>query len=158
CPVRLNDAGGRCDEVRVDFTICKTLNSARQLNPGMPAVTILDFGDWPGRIISGRGAVARLAEVVANAGATRALVVCGTTVAGGEILRRVKDGLGSALADVFAEAAAHTPIEMVRRGVDRFRATGADALVSVGGGSTIDAGKAIAIMLSTAGDLAPYAV
>ena len=121
-------------------------------------MTTLNFGDWPGRIISGRGAVDRLADIVADAGAKRALVVCGSTVAGGEILHKVRNGLGPALADVFAEAVAHTPIEMVKRGVDRFRATACDALISVGGGSTIDAGKAIAIMLSTGGNLAPYAV
>jgi alcohol dehydrogenase class IV len=121
-------------------------------------MTILNFGDWPGRIISGPGAVRRLSEVVANAGTKRALVVCGATVAAGEILQKVKAGLGTTLADVFAEAAAHTPVEMVKRGVERSRATGSDALVSVGGGSTIDAGKAIAIMLSTGGDLTPYAV
>jgi alcohol dehydrogenase class IV len=70
----------------------------------------------------------------------------------------VKAGLGDKLAAVFSEAASHTPIEMVERGVACFRGSGADTLVTVGGGSTIDAGKAIAIMLATGGDLARYAI
>jgi alcohol dehydrogenase class IV len=47
---------------------------------------------------------------------------------------------------------------MVMRGVGVYRDSGADALVTVGGGSAIDAGKAIQIMLATGGDLARYAI
>jgi alcohol dehydrogenase class IV len=121
-------------------------------------LNLVDFGDWPGRIVSGVGAVSRLAEIVGRVGGSRAMVICGSTVARTEMLHKVKAGLGDKLGVVFAEAASHTPIEMVKRGVDCFRNSGADALVTVGGGSTIDAGKAIAIMLATGGDLARYAI
>lgn len=118
----------------------------------------VDFGDWPGRIVFGVGAVGRLSELVGEIGCSRALVICGSTVARGEMLAKVKSGLGARLAGVFAEAKSHTPIEMVERGLAAFRDCGADVLVTVGGGSTIDAGKAIAVMLATSGDLAPYAI
>ena len=119
---------------------------------------LVNFGDWPGRIVFGVGAVGKLGEIVDRASARRAMLICGSTVARGDMLVKAKAGLGDKLAVVFAQAEPHTPIEMVMRGLDVFRDSGADALVTVGGGSTIDAGKAIAIMLATGGDLMRYAV
>jgi alcohol dehydrogenase class IV len=121
-------------------------------------VTSVEFGDWPGRIVFGAGAVSRLAAVVSNLGASRALVICGSTVAHGPMLARVKSGLGGATAGVFSEVSGHTPIDMVDRGAALARAKKADVLISVGGGSAIDAGKAIAIHLATKGDLGRYAI
>src|SRR5262249_44314365 len=115
----------------------------------------VDFGDWPGRIVFGAGAVGRLAELVGRVGSRRALVLCGATVAGGEMLVKVKAGLGNTLAAVFPEVQSHTPIEMVARALEQFHMSGADVIVTVGGGSAIDAGKAIAVMPATAGDLLP---
>ncbi len=124
----------------------------------MTGLNLVDFGDWPGRMIFGVGAVARLAEIVGRAGGSRAMVICGSTVARSQMLQKVTAGLDGKLACVFTEAASHTPVAMVERGLARFRDSGADALVTVGGGSTIDAGKAIAIMLATGGDLNRYAI
>lgn len=118
----------------------------------------VDFGDWPRRIVFGRGAVARLGELVERVGGSRTLVICGGTVSRTEMLAKVKDGLGNKLAAVFAEVKSHTPVEMIERGLTVYRDSGADVLVTVGGGSAIDAGKAIQIMLATGGDLAPYAI
>jgi alcohol dehydrogenase class IV len=118
----------------------------------------VQFGDWPGRIVFGAGAVSRLATVVSNLGASRALVICGSTVARGPMLARVKSGLGDITADVFSEVTGHTPIEMVERGAALARANKTDVLISVGGGSAIDAGKAIAIHLASKGDLSRYAI
>jgi alcohol dehydrogenase class IV len=118
----------------------------------------VDFGDWPGRIIFGVGATSRLAEIVGRVGGTRAMVICGSTVAHSDMLSKVKSGLGDKLVVVFAEATSHTPIEMVKRGLDIYRDSCADVLVTVGGGSAIDAGKAIAVMLATGGDLMRFAI
>ena len=124
----------------------------------MTATAPIDFGDWPGRIVFGRGAVAQLGAVVRRVGGSRALVICGSTVARTEMLDKVKAGLGDRLAAVFAEVKSHTPVEMVERGLAIFRESKADTLVTVGGGSAIDAGKAIQIRLATGGDLEPYAI
>lgn len=121
-------------------------------------LTFVNFGDWPGWIVFGAGTVSRLTEIVVRVGGSRAMIICGSTVARSAMLAKVKAALGDKLAVVFAEVTSHTPIEMVKRGVDTFRQSGADVLVTVGGGSTIDAGKAIAIMLATGGDLARYAI
>lgn len=118
----------------------------------------LNFGDWPGRIISGAGATSRLAEAMDSLGVSRAMVICGATVKRTAMLGKVEAGLGRTLASVFAEAKPHTPVEMVQRGLAQFRNCKADALVTVGGGSAIDAGKAIAVMLATGGDLTSYEI
>jgi len=120
--------------------------------------SFLNIGEWPTRVCSGVGAVERLPRICSELGVRRALVVCGKTVAGGPILTRIRGALGSAFAGVFDEAAAHTPIPCVERGVDAVKRLGADVVVSVGGGSTIDAAKGIAIMCASGGDLAPYAI
>ena len=118
----------------------------------------LTFGDWPGRIVAGAGATSRLAEVMDSLGASRAMVICGATVKRTAMLGKVEAGLGPRLASLFAEARPHTPVEMVERGLAQFHDTRCDALVTVGGGSAIDAGKAIAVMLATGGDLAAYEI
>ena len=121
-------------------------------------MSVVEFGDWPKRIRFGEGATAQLADAVHESGGSRALVICGRTVAGGEMLVRVKEGLGEACAGVFAEAQSHTPIELIDRAVQAFRDSGADALVTVGGGSAIDTGKAVAIQLAEVGDLKSYTI
>ena len=103
-------------------------------------------------------ALAPLAGQNERIGGSRALVICGSSVSRTDILGKVKAGLGDRLAAVFAEVKPHTPIEMVERGLSMYRDSGADALVTVGGGSAIDAGKAIQIRLATGGDLKPYAI
>jgi alcohol dehydrogenase class IV len=118
----------------------------------------VNFRDWPGQIIFGAGAVSGLGEIVGRLSQGRAMVICGASVARNGLLSKVKAGLGDKLAVVFAEATSHTPIEMVKRGADCFRDSGAEVLVTVGGGSTIDAGKSIALMLATEGDLERYAI
>jgi alcohol dehydrogenase class IV len=121
-------------------------------------VSAVQFGDWPGRIVFGAGAVERLGEEASKLDARRALVICGATVARGPMLAKVRVGLGDLVAGVFSEVTAHTPIEMVERGVERAIETEADVLVTVGGGSAIDTGKLVAMMLATKGDLARFAI
>jgi alcohol dehydrogenase class IV len=50
-------------------------------------------------------------------------------------------------AATFYNIGEHTPISGVRAGVDAFKRSGADIIVSVGGGSPIDASKAIIFFL-----------
>jgi alcohol dehydrogenase class IV len=121
-------------------------------------VTPVSFGDWPGRVVFGAGAVNRLGTEAMSLGARRGLVICGSTVARGPMLAKITAALGDALAGVFSGVTAHTPVDMVKEAAERVKETEADFLLTVGGGSAIDAGKAIAITLATNGELAPYAI
>lgn len=114
--------------------------------------------DWPKRVCFGRGSLARLPELMADLGAKRAMVACGKSVAGGEMLLKVRAALGDRLAGVFSDIPAHTPYECVQAATAHLKALGADAVISVGGGSAIDCGKGIALLFATGGSFAPYVI
>jgi alcohol dehydrogenase class IV len=113
---------------------------------------------WPKKMIVGRGGVGALPKVAAELGVKRALVICGKTVASGPLLQLVKAGLGPLYGGVFDEVTSHTPRPMVERALEKLRAADADFIVSVGGGSAIDAGKGTALLHATSGILAPYII
>jgi len=98
----------------------------------------------------GRGSVADLADELANQGVARALVVCGETVGDTPaVMDPVLDGLGDRLGSVFAET---TPQKRLRTAVDgaaAMRAADADAVVSLGGGSSLDTAKAVAVLAAS---------
>ena len=52
-----------------------------------------------------------------------------------------------AFAATFSEIGQHAPVQGINRGIEAFRAAGADIIVSIGGGSPIDAAKAIVYRL-----------
>lgn len=121
-------------------------------------MTPLEICIWPKRVHYGIGATEKLAEIVKTLGGSRALVLCGKTVAGGPMLEMVRKGLGEALVGVFDRVEGHTPIPLVKEAAARAKTLGADVVVSVGGGSAIDCGKGVALITAIGDDLEPYRV
>jgi alcohol dehydrogenase class IV len=108
----------------------------------------------PGVIRHGRGCVADLESELARHGCERALVVCGRTVGSTPaVIDPVKEGLGDALAGVFDETTPEKRISTAIDGAARLAETEADAIVAVGGGSSLDLAKAISAI--AAADEAP---
>ena len=103
-----------------------------------------------GRIITGAGRVAELPGLLAGLG-SRVLLCTGANPA-----RHA--GLLADLARpaVVLEVAAEPTVELVRAGVAAAREHGADVVAAIGGGSVIDTGKAIAILLGNGGDPLDY--
>jgi alcohol dehydrogenase class IV len=62
-----------------------------------------------------------------------------------DVVKRVEDILReqNQYADTFYNIGQHTPVAGIRAGADLFKKSGADIIVSIGGGSPIDASKAI---------------
>ncbi len=58
---------------------------------------------------------------------------------------RLAATMGDLAAGIFAGAVMHTPVTVTEEAVDAFRASGATAVISLGGGSTTGLGKAIAV-------------
>jgi alcohol dehydrogenase class IV len=86
--------------------------------------------------------------------ARRAFVVTTRSVASNpRLLGELERRLGSRVAGVFAGIGQHAPAESVAAAVSAARESNADALISFGGGSPIDAAKAVAFALATGLDL-----
>lgn len=101
------------------------------------------FKGIPSRVIFGSGTLTQVTAEVERLGARAALVL--STPQQVEEARALADRLGGLCAGVCAEAVMHTPTAVTARAIEVARACGADALVSLGGGSTIGLGKAISI-------------
>jgi maleylacetate reductase len=94
----------------------------------------------PGRVVFGAGAAReRLAAEVERLGARRVLLIAA------EPERQLAESLTAEVPvhATFAEVRQHVPVEIARRA--RAAAEGADALLSVGGGSTTGTAKAVAL-------------
>ena len=101
-----------------------------------------------GRILLGEGTLREVAPA-ARAMGSRALLVTGRS-------RRHADALAGELhAGIFAVDGEPT-LDVVRQGVAVARKSGCDMVVAIGGGSAIDAGKAIAALLANSGEPLDY--
>jgi len=103
-----------------------------------------------GRIVAGHGRAAELPGVLAGLG-SRVLVCTGANPARHASLLA---GLGMPAA-VFGVAGEPTA-ELARSGVAAAREHGADVVAAIGGGSVIDLGKAVAMLLANGGDPLDY--
>ena len=100
------------------------------------------------RIVFGRGAAAGLAAIAQEFG-SRALVVTGRDRS------RAVAVVGGLECEWFAVPGEPT-VELVRDGVARARVARCEMVISIGGGSAIDAGKAIAILVANSGEPLDY--
>jgi alcohol dehydrogenase class IV len=103
-----------------------------------------------GRIVAGAGRAGELPGVLAGLG-SRVLVCVGANPA------RHADLLADlGLPAVAFPVAGEPTVELARTGVAVAREHGADVIVAVGGGSVIDLGKAVAMLLANGGDPLDY--
>jgi alcohol dehydrogenase class IV len=105
-----------------------------------------------GRILFGEGTLAEVAPAVAQF--RRALVVTGRASERATPLASVLAAAG--VTPVVFRIAGEPTLDAVREGVARGRENEADVVIGFGGGSAIDAGKAIAALLTNTGDVLDY--
>lgn len=95
------------------------------------------------RIHFAPGAADRVAEVVREVGGRRVLLVTTEGRLASDAGARLVSRLGKLLVSTYSGVRSHVPTETVRAAVDLAREVDADAVVSFGGGSCADLGKAV---------------
>ncbi|HEY5154603.1 MAG TPA: iron-containing alcohol dehydrogenase [Acidimicrobiales bacterium] len=95
------------------------------------------------QIVFGAGALGQVADVLKAIGIRRVLLVTTAGRAASDDGDRVVTALGRARASTFAEVTSHAPTPMVHAAVMQARRDGVDGIVSFGGGSAADTGKAV---------------
>ena len=100
------------------------------------------------RVVFGRPAAEVVAETAGRLGAGRVFILAGSTLnRKTDAVRRIAAALGPRYAGTHDEMPAHSPRDAVIACANKAREVGCDLLVSVGGGSTTDGGKAVTICL-----------
>jgi alcohol dehydrogenase class IV len=103
-----------------------------------------------GRILAGAGRAAELPGVLAGLG-SRVLVCTGANPA-----RHAGLLAGLGLPAAMFSVGGEPTVDLVRAGIAAAREHGADVVVAIGGGSVIDTGKAVAMLLANGGDPLDY--
>ncbi|KAG8743614.1 hypothetical protein FRC10_011677 [Ceratobasidium sp. 414] len=91
----------------------------------------------------GPGSISQLPETIKKLGGTRALILTGKSVSKSPVFEDTSKALGSAHVASFTDIGQHTPIAGIKAALEVLKEKNADVIVAVGGGSPIDAAKAI---------------
>ncbi|MGQ9696354.1 MAG: iron-containing alcohol dehydrogenase [Thermodesulfobacteriota bacterium] len=100
----------------------------------------------PTKIIFGEGALKEITKEMDRLNMRQALVVTDKTLRDSPMIKDLIRHLGARMAGLYAEAIPDSSIPIVNKGAEIFAEIGADALISLGGGSTMDTAKALGIL------------
>jgi maleylacetate reductase len=95
------------------------------------------------RVVFGNGAITQVPELLRTVGARAAMLVTTAGRLASDDAGRLAALLRPVLGSTFAEVESHVPAQLVQRAVQQARRDGVDAVVSFGGGSCADLGKAV---------------
>ena len=98
----------------------------------------------------GAGAVAAVADEIIARGFKKAFVASDPDLIKFGVTKKVTDVLDNAKIayEIFSEIKPNPTIENVQAGVEAFKAAGADCIVAIGGGSSMDTAKAVGIIIN----------
>lgn len=112
------------------------------------------------RVLFGPGSISRLNALVDQAGCHSLLVITDPSVARTRLFADVLDALGSGVVSVFDGVRPHVPDAVAFEAAAAFRDADVEAIVTVGGGSTTDTGKAVRLIEAAGAEgpegLVPY--
>ena len=98
----------------------------------------------------GKGAILEIPALVAAKGFTKAFIATDPDLLKFGVTKKVTDILdkeGMAYA-IYSDIKPNPTIENVKNGVEAFKASGADYMIAIGGGSSMDTAKAIGIIIN----------
>lgn len=96
----------------------------------------------------GKGAIQSISEEAKARGFKKAFICSDPDLLKFGVTKKVTDVLDKAglIYEIYSDIKANPTIENCQHGVDSFRASGADYLIAIGGGSSMDTSKAIGIV------------
>ena len=111
-----------------------------------------------GKLVMGLGAIRELPAAIRGLGKKKALIVTDAGLIRAGIAKRVSDVLDQAGVDyaVFGEVESDPRIEIVTACAGAARDSGADVMIGLGGGSSLDIAKVASIMLTNPGDVRSF--
>lgn len=97
----------------------------------------------------GAGAIANVADEIIGRGFKKAFVCSDPDLIKFNVTKKVTDVLENAKIDyeIYSQIKANPTVENVKTGVEAFKNSGADCIVAIGGGSSMDTAKAIGIII-----------
>jgi alcohol dehydrogenase class IV len=112
----------------------------------------------PSTVIAGAGALRELAPQLARRGLSRVLLVTDSYMVSSGLAARVASDLAATgiAVEIFAEVQPDPSEENVLAGFARLQASGAQAVVALGGGSPIDCAKVIAVLPTNPGPMSRF--
>lgn len=98
----------------------------------------------------GAGAITHIVDEAKARGFRKALVVTDKDLIKFNVAGKVTALLAQASLDyeIFDEVKANPSVDIIKKGVEKFKQSGADYLIAIGGGSPIDSAKAIGIIIN----------
>jgi alcohol dehydrogenase len=104
-------------------------------------------------LLVGPGSSGRMGQAVAGFGHSKILIVTDSIISKLGLLTPLTDALtaGGAQFVVFDEITPDAPIPLIEKGIEFYQSNGCDAIVAFGGGSSMDASKAIAVAVANPG-------
>ncbi|MCL4557348.1 MAG: iron-containing alcohol dehydrogenase [Deltaproteobacteria bacterium] len=110
----------------------------------------------PTKILFGKGSAGEVLEEVNALKGKKVLLVTDKFLEKSEMVEKVKKALSGKFAGMFSDIEPDTGTHIVDRGADYARSIGADCIVTVGGGSSIDTAKGIAVVLALGGRIGDH--
>ena len=111
----------------------------------------------PTKLIFGENSIGDLTPEIDEMGCSKAFLVTDKGIVEAGLAERVEKALGSKYIGTFDGCIQDSGLHIINEAADIAREKGADILVSVGGGSTIDTAKGMAILLKEGGQIQDHA-
>ena len=108
------------------------------------------------RLVFGINSVKDLGAEVDQLKCSKAYIVTDKGIEEAGLAEKVQQALGKRYVGTFDEVPQDSGYHIVNEAAEKIRESGADCLVSVGGGSVIDTAKGLAIIVSEGGNLQDY--
>jgi alcohol dehydrogenase class IV len=117
----------------------------------MPVMTFLNT------CIFDHGALARLPKVLAGHGVSKPFIITDPGIKSAGLLDQVLGALGGEPGGVFSGTVANPTEDQAIEVTDLYKQAGADSIIALGGGSSMDLSKAVGLLASHGGPLEKYA-